>query len=123
MVVDQRMEMPRVGTRKLYHLLQGSFRLKGIKVGRDKLFDFLRHEHMLIRPRKNYVRTTWSKHWLHKHPNLIKELRLTGSEQLWVSDITYIKTKQENCVPSWNKLTQTRLIPGRDVLFRKSRVY
>lgn len=115
LVIDQRIEMPRIGTRKLYYLLGEQFRIQGIKVGRDKLFDFLRHEHMLIHPRKNYVKTTWSKHWLHKHPNLIKGLQVTSPEQLWVSDITYIKTKHENCYLSLVTDAFSRKIMGYHV--------
>ncbi len=70
---------------------------QSIKIGRDKLFDFLRNEHMLIKPKKSYTKTTWSKHWLRKHPNLIKDINPTLPEQLWVSDITYLKTRKDNC--------------------------
>jgi len=38
------------------------------------------------------VKTTDSHHWYRKYPNLIAELALTSAEQLWVSDITYIRT-------------------------------
>lgn len=51
---------------------------------------------MLIYPMKNYTKTTNSKHWLRKYPNLIKGKQFTEAEQLWVSDITYLKTKQGN---------------------------
>lgn len=115
MVIDQRMEMPRIGTRKLYYLLKESFARHKIKIGRDKLFDFLRQEHMLVEPRKNYVKTTWSNHWLRKHPNLIKEIELTAPEQLWVSDITYIKTKEENCYLSLVTDAYSRKIMGYHV--------
>lgn len=109
------MEMPRLGTRKLYYLLKEPFLRQGIKVGRDKLFDFLRHEHMLIQPRKSYIKTTWSKHWLHKYPNLIKGIQLTAPEQLWVSDITYLKTRQENCYLSLVTDAYSRKIMGYHV--------
>lgn len=85
MVRTQRMQMPRIGTRKLYYLLKERFRKQAIRIGRDRLFDFLKNEHMLVKPRKKYTKTTWSKHWLHKHPNLIKAITLTTPEQLWVS--------------------------------------
>lgn len=49
---------------------------------------------MLIRRRKRGVRTTDSSHWLKKYPNLIAALDLTTPEQLWVSDITYVKTME-----------------------------
>ena len=97
MVRSRRMDMPRLGTRKLYFLLKEQFHSQRIKIGRDRLFDFLRNEHMLIKPKKSYTKTTWSKHWLRKHPNLIKDVNPTLPEQLWVSDITYLKTRKDNC--------------------------
>lgn len=65
-------------------------------MGRDVLFSFLRTERLLIRPRKRYTQTTNSKHWLRKYPNLIKTLIINKPEQLWVSDITYLKTLDGN---------------------------
>jgi len=90
------MEMPRLGTRKLHYLIADELKGRHIKLGRDRLFDFLRSEHLLIKPRKSYTKTTWSKHWLRKHPNLLKEITLNRAEQMWVSDITYIPTKSNN---------------------------
>lgn len=63
-----------------------------IKLGRDGLFDFLRAEHLLIKPKRNYIKTTNSKHWMRKYPNLAGSLPVNRPEQLWVSDITYIRT-------------------------------
>jgi len=97
MVVNKRILQPRVGTRKLYHMLSGQINASGIKIGRDALFDFLRAEHMLVVPRKCYTKTTNSKHWLHKHPNYFKDLWITYPEQAWVSDITYLRTKSGFC--------------------------
>lgn len=94
MVLQIRQQLPRLGTRKLYHLLEEELRRQGIKLGRDGLFAYLRAEQLLIRPKKNYLCTTQSKHWLRKHPNLSKELTLQRAEQLFVSDITYVKSKQ-----------------------------
>jgi len=88
------MKMPRIGTRKLYYLLKGEFVRKKIKIGRDALFDYLRSEHMLIKPKKNYTKTTNSKHWLRKHPNLLTKMKVNRAEQVFVSDITYIKSRQ-----------------------------
>lgn len=96
LVEDQRRYMPRIGTRKLHYLLGNTFRSEGLKIGRDKLFAFLRLEHLLIHPLKNYTKTTDSSHWLRKYPNLIKNKVFDQAEQLWVSDITYIKTKEGN---------------------------
>lgn len=95
LVQKVRMTMPRIGTRKLYYLLKEEFNNHGIKIGRDALFDYLRRETMLVKPKKNYTKTTNSKHWLRKHPNLLKGVKPIKPEQYLVSDITYIKTTQK----------------------------
>lgn len=87
-------EMPRLGTRKLYYLLKQEFGENNIKIGRDALFDYLRSESMLIVPKKNYTRTTNSKHWLRKYPNLMKNTKAMEPEQYFVSDITYVKSRE-----------------------------
>jgi len=97
MVSQIRKRMPRIGTRKIYYLLKREFGVKGIKVGRDKLFKILRKNRLLITRRKRYIQTTNSKHWLKKYPNLIKGLAIDRSERLWVSDITYIRTDEGFC--------------------------
>lgn len=85
-------EIPGIGTRKLLFLLQPHLEEHGIKMGRDKLFKLLSFHGLLIRKRRRNVKTTDSHHWLKKYPNLIEGLMVTAPEQLWVSDITYIRT-------------------------------
>lgn len=92
-VISIRREMPRLGTRKLYYLLKDSFLREGISIGRDRLFDLLREERLLIIKKKKYTKTTDSKHWMRKYPNLVKGLELKRPEQLWVADITYVSVK------------------------------
>lgn len=94
MVMRVRMEMPRLGTRKLYYLLRDEFSVSGLKIGRDTLFSYLRSEHLLIRPKKNYTKTTNSKHWLKRHPNLLAGRKPEQSEEVFVSDITYVKSRE-----------------------------
>jgi putative transposase len=95
MVQQVRLSQPKIGTRKLHFLLQDRFLHAGLKLGRDGLFDALRRAHMLVHPKRCYRKTTNSKHWLYKHPNLVKERpKPTKAEQLWVADITYIETRQ-----------------------------
>lgn len=94
LVQQIRRRMPRLGTRKLYYLLKDDFEKLGIKIGRDKFFDYLRAEHLLIRRKTNYTKTTNSKHWLKKHPNLVKEKKAKRAEEIFVSDITYIKSRE-----------------------------
>jgi putative transposase len=91
-VKETRDIMPMLGTRKLLHELEAQMDDHNIKMGRDQLFDLLRFHGLLIRRRKRGVRTTDSYHWLKKYPNLIVAFELTAPEQLWVSDITYVKT-------------------------------
>ncbi len=86
--------MPRIGTRKLYYLLKPDLKALNIKIGRDGLFKYLRSEGLLVKPKKVYHKTTNSKHWLKKHPNLLKDLTIHRIEQVFVSDITYIKSRE-----------------------------
>ncbi len=95
MVQTIRMEMPQLGTRKLYYLLKDSFSRDQIKIGRDALFDFLGSENMLIKAKKSYTKTTNSKHWLKKHPNIFESMDVHRPEQAFVSDITYLKTREK----------------------------
>ena len=88
LVTSVRMRMPRIGGKKLYHILQTD--LKGLGVGRDKLFDILRANHLLISPKRQYHITTNSHHRFRKHKNLIEHIKVCRPEQIWVSDITYI---------------------------------
>ena len=84
--------MPRIGTRKLYHMLTDTLAEHKIKIGRDKLFDLLEEHAMLVRRRKRRkVSTTDSNHPFRKYPNLVRELQAVRPNQLWVSDITYIR--------------------------------
>lgn len=89
-VLKERTHMPRLGTRKLHYRLS----MQGIPYGRDRLFDLLRHNGLLIKPRRSYMKTTYSKHWLTKYSNLINNKTVTAPDQVWVSDITYIPTDE-----------------------------
>ncbi len=86
-VLDIRQQLPRLGTRKLHHLLKGKH-----QVGRDRLFALLREEGLLVHRRKKYKRTTDSSGWIRKYPNLIKDVVPSRPEQIWVADITYLET-------------------------------
>lgn len=66
-------------------------------MGRDRLFGVLRDARLLVPVRRAYHKTTDSHHRFRRHPNLLKagETRVvpTGSEQVWVADITYLPTE------------------------------
>jgi len=91
-VLELRRQMPRLGGRKLHHLLNLQAKTH---IGRDRLFAILRDEGLLVSRRRKYTVTTNSKHWLRKYPNLIKSISLERPEQLWVADITYIDTLED----------------------------
>ncbi len=86
--------MPRLGTRKLYFLLKPKFEALNIKLGRDAFFDYLRKNNLLVKPKRSYTKTTYSKHWMKKHPNLFQEMKVNRPEQVFVSDITYVESDE-----------------------------
>lgn len=95
LVYQIRQALPRVGTRKLQHLLKPQLLSHGIEIGRDYLFDLLEEHKLLIRQRKRKMYTTDSHHWMRKYTNLIKLMIVVRPEQLWVSDMTYIKVMNQ----------------------------
>jgi putative transposase len=115
LVLRQRKLLPRVGGRKIHYLISEALRENQLKFGRDKLFKLLRDCDLLIKPRRRYVQTTNSKHWLKKYPNMAKRLKVTGPEQLWVSDITYLKTQEGNCYLSMITDAYSRKIMGYSI--------
>lgn len=95
LIKDLRLKMPRLGTRKMYYLLNAP--LSKLNIGRDRFFDILRANHLLIKPKRSYHVTTNSHHRFRKHKNLIGSLTINRPEQVWVSDITYIGRKEKPC--------------------------
>ena len=79
--------MPRLGVRKLQIKLADH----GHEIGRDKLFDLLRESGLLVHRKHYRIVTTYSKHWMKKWSNLIKEIVPCRPDEVWVSDITYIE--------------------------------
>jgi len=88
-----RTSQPRVGGRKLYKMLHQN----GIRIGRDHLFEILGKSKLLIKPTRNFKRTTNSYHRFRKHQNLIKSLMVNAPNQVFVSDITYLDTLEGFC--------------------------
>jgi putative transposase len=93
-VLKIRQIMPKTGTRKLMKYLHPILIEKGIKMGRDALFDLLRYNGLLVKKTKCFHITTNSKHFFYTAPNRIKDLEITHAEQVLVSDITYIRTDE-----------------------------
>lgn len=97
-----------VGGKKIHKDLHG----RGTQIGRDRLFELLRRNNLLIRPRRNYVKTTYSKHRFHVYKNLIREVAIVHPEQVYVSDITYIDTEEGYCYLSLVTDAYSRKIVG-----------
>lgn len=94
LVQHERQLQPRLGGRKLYRMLGEELRQHGIQIGRDYLFKILRDNGLLIEPKRSGTRTTFSRHSLPVFNNLIKNVIPTGPHQIWVSDLTYIRTME-----------------------------
>ena len=91
MVRQVRKDFPRMGANKIRIHLQPKFKSLGIETGRDQFWALLCENNLLVRRLRNRRKTTFSCHWLRKYPNLIRDFTPTGTNQLWVSDITYIE--------------------------------
>ena len=89
LVLQVRAQHPRMGTRKLLDKIQPVLQKGGQSIGRDRLFDVLREEDLLVRPRKSYHRTTipgW-----YRAPNRLLGKTVRAANQVWVGDITYLE--------------------------------
>ncbi len=84
-------EQPRLSVRKIQGLIQGDLDKHGIKIGRDGLLDLLREFNMLVKRKRYKHYSTDSQHSFKKYPNQIKDVKPTGPNKIWVSDITYIE--------------------------------
>lgn len=110
----ERSRHPRLGGRKLLHLIGGDLDLAEARIGRDRFFALLsRHDLLIERPRRG-ARTTYSLHGFRVYPNLARELVLSSPHQLLVSDITYIRTSEGFMFLSLVMDAFSRMIVGYD---------
>ena len=112
-VAELRMIHPKMGGKKLYFLLKE--KLENLRIGRDKFFDFLRANHLLIIPKKSYHKTTNSYHRFKKHKNLIKDYQYKKPNNVWVSDITYLGNRENPAYLSLITDAYSKKIVGFDV--------
>jgi transposase InsO family protein len=95
LVRAERREQPRLGVRKIYYLIRPELKAAGVKMGRDRLFAALGQAGLLVERKPSaWPRTTRFDAQLPVFKNRIKRLRVTGRNQVWVADITYIRTRQ-----------------------------
>ena len=113
MVLEIRTQMPRIGSKKLYYLLNQD--LKNFKIGRDKFIDILRANHLLIVPKRSYHITTNSHHRFRKYKNQLLDLQINKPEQVWASDITYIGKREKPCYLSLITDAYSKKIVGYNV--------
>jgi putative transposase len=95
LVQRERRIQSRLGTRKLYHLLKPELEQAGVRMGRDRMFEELRQRELLLEPvPAQYPHTTQSYHNLPVFGNGIRDLEVKASNQVWVSDLTYLRTRE-----------------------------
>lgn len=95
LVKRERRWQSRLGTRKLYHVLKKEFCRAGVRIGRDRLFEELRKRDLLLAPiPAAFPRTTQSYHNLPVFRNLIKNSVVKASNEVWVSDLSYLRTRE-----------------------------
>lgn len=98
LVQRERRLQPRLGTRKLYHVLKPELEQAGVRLGRDRMFEELRKRELLLEPvAAQHPRTTHSYHNLPVFRNLAKDLEVKAPNEVWVSDLTYLRTV-EGCL-------------------------
>jgi putative transposase len=95
LVRAERKQQPRLGVRKLHYLIEAELKAAGVKMGRDRLFAELGKAGLLVeRKPSEWPRTTHFDAHLPTFKNLIRGCKLTGRNQVWVADITYIRTRE-----------------------------
>jgi putative transposase len=82
-------DFPRYGYRRVTCQLH----YDGYVVNHKKVLRLMRESDLLCQARRKWVRTTDSKHGLPVYKNLIKDKRITGINQVWIADITYIRIR------------------------------
>lgn len=95
LVEAERAIQPRLGGLKLHHMLRDELAAEGVNLGRDRFFEVLKNQALLLEALPKAPRTTNSAHSLPVFTNLIKDLEVTGPNQVWISDITYIRTHED----------------------------
>ena len=91
LIKHERKFIPGSGTKKIYHNLKPELDKLGQKIGRDKMHQLMKDHLLLVPKKKLYYKTTRSRKRFKEYPNLIKDMEITRPEQVWVSDVTYIK--------------------------------
>lgn len=111
LVMREKAILKESGGKKLYYMLKEEIQILGIKMGRDKFLNLLRAKKLLLKRKKYKKPKTDSNHPFRKHKNLIKEMKIERADQVWVSDITYIRVGE-----NWNYLTLVTDLYSRKIM-------
>ena len=141
-------ELPQTGGIKMHFMLQQFMASHRISMGRDALFSMLKDNNLLVKPRRLYARTTNSFHYFKKWPDLVQRRKAIMAEEIWVSDITYLRTKKgfiylslvtdawsrkivgynlsrnlkaEGCIKAFQMALKARLYPKRPLIHHSDR--
>ena len=96
--LDLRDEIQRIALEFPYYgrpRITAELKRRGWKVNHKRVGRIMREDNLLCLRRRKFVVTTDSNHNLRVYPNLAKEMELTGIDQLWRADITYIRLETE----------------------------
>jgi putative transposase len=75
--------------------ITAELRRRGWEVNPKRVYRLMREDNLLCVRKRKFVVTTDSNHGRKVYPNLAKEMALTGIDQLWVADLTYIRLDSE----------------------------
>jgi len=96
LIREKRQTWKRGSGRNLHQCLKKELLQHDIKMGRDKFFEVLRNNNLLIKPKRIRAKTTCSYHHFNKYKNLVKSALPQRCNEIWVSDITYVWLKQQD---------------------------
>lgn len=112
LVNQERRQQPRLGVRKLQHILRSELQEADVEVGRDRIFEILRGRDLLVKPLPKSARTTNSRHSLPVFRNLIADVETSAPNEIWVNDLTYIRTLEGFEYLSLNMDLHSRKVVG-----------
>lgn len=96
LIKNKRQIWKRGSGRNLHQCLLPELKKQGIKMGRDKFFEVLRNNGLLIKSKRQRTRTTCSHHHFNRYKNLVESAVPQRANEIWVSDITYLWLKPQD---------------------------
>jgi transposase InsO family protein len=116
LIKSERKYQPRLGGRKVLYLIKDKLKKNNVYIGRDRFFKFLGTHNLLIERKKSFFpRTTNSKHSLPVFSNLISDIKASSPNEIWVSDITYLRTEEGFMYASLTTDAGSRKIIGTNI--------